>query len=131
MKYYLVIFLLLMPAALFAQNPFGMSPESMQNMMQKAQQVQACVAKIDQGKLKELQAKSERMSQEVKNLCLAGKRDEAQKTAIGFGKEVASDTTMQQMRECGEIAKDALPMFGDSIKTYDEKEYADKHVCDE
>ena len=98
-------------------------------MMQVMQEVQKCMANIDQGKLNKLQARSEKINQEINALCTQGKRDKAQKRAMAFGKEIASDPTMQQMRKCGEMAQGALPMEG-MVETYDEKEYANRHVCD-
>lgn len=130
MKTYIILFVLLIPAALIAGNPVGMNQGNMQNMMQVMQQVQQCMEKIDQSKLNELQARSEKLKQEVDTLCAQGKRDKAQEKALVFGKEIASDPAIQQMSKCGELAQGALPMMS-NINTYDEKEYANKHVCDE
>ncbi len=124
----LVAFLL--PATALAQNPQTMNQGNMQNMMQVMQQVQECMASIDQSKLQDLQVKSEKMSKDIKSLCSKGQRDKAQNMAISYGREMASDPTLKQMQKCGEMAQGALPMMGD-IKTYDEKEYASKHVCDD
>ena len=130
MKTVLIFVVLLVPGAVLAQNPQTMNQGNMQNMMQVMQQVQECMASIDQAKLQELQVKSEKMSSEIKTLCSQGKRDQAQNTAISFAREMSSDQTLKQMRKCGEMAQGALPMMGD-MKTYDEKEYANRHVCDD
>ena len=124
----LVAFLL--PATTLAQNPQTMNQGNMQNMMQVMQKVQECMASIDQSKLQDLQVKSEKMSKDIKILCSKGQRDKAQNMAISYGREMASDPTLKQMQKCGEMAQGALPMM-DNVKTYDEKEYASKHVCDE
>jgi len=129
MKTYLILFFLLLPTTLFAQKYGSMNNKDMQGMMQVMQEVQKCMANIDQGKLNKLQARSEKINQEINALCTQGKRDKAQKRAMAFGKEIASDPTMQQMRKCGEMAQGALPMEG-MVETYDEKEYANRHVCD-
>lgn len=133
MKMFLAFLLLLIPATLLAANPPVMNQgntQNMQNMMQVMQQVQECMAGIDQSKLQELQVRSEKMSEEIEGLCSKGNRDKAQKTAISFGKEIASDPTLKQMQKCGEMAQGALPMMG-TVETFDEKEYANKHVCDQ
>ena len=130
MKTAFILVVLLAPAGALAQNPGAMNQGNMQNMMQVMQQVQECMAGIDEAKLQELQVKSEKMSREIDSLCSQGQRDKAQKTAITFGREIASDPTLKQMQKCGEMAQGALPMMGE-VKTYDEKEYASKHVCDE
>lgn len=129
MKTYLILFFLLLPTTLFAQKYGSMNNKDMQGMMQVMQEVQKCMANIDQGKLNKLQARSEKINQEINALCTQGKRDKAQKRAMAFGKEIASDPTMQQMRKCGEMAQGALPMEG-MVETYDEKDYANRHVCD-
>lgn len=129
MKTFLTLFFLLLPTTLFAQNYGSMNNKDMQGMMQVMQEVQKCMANIDQSKLNELQASSQKINQEINALCTQGKRDKAQKRAMAFGKKIASDPTMQQMRKCGEMAQGALPMEG-MIETYDEKEYANRHVCD-
>lgn len=130
MKIAVILVVLLTPALALAQNSGGMNQNNMQNMMQVMQQVQECMAGIDQSKLQELQVRSEKMSEEIEGLCSKGNRDKAQKTAISFGKEIASDPTLKQMQKCGEMAQGALPMMG-TVETFDEKEYANKHVCDE
>ena len=130
MKIAAMLVVLLLPAIALAQNPQTMNQGNMQNMMQVMQQVQECMASIDQSKLQDLQVKSEKMSKDIKSLCSKGQRDKAQNMAISYGREMASDPTLKQMQKCGEMAQGALPMMGD-IKTYDEKEYASKHVCDD
>ena len=94
MKTAFIMVVLLAPAFALAQNPGTMNQGNMQNMMQAMQQVQECMAGIDEAKLQELQVKSEKMSREIDSLCSQGKRDQAQKTAISFGKEMASDSTL-------------------------------------
>lgn len=114
----------------FAATPGAMNQGTMQNMMQVMQQVQQCMAQIDQSQLENLRVTSERMKKEIDSLCSQGKRDSAMQTAMKFGKEIASDPTVQQMRKCGEMAQGALPM-ADMVPNYDEKDYTSRHVCDE
>lgn len=114
----------------FAANHGAMNQGNMQNMMQVMQQVQQCMAQIDQSQLEKLKDTSELMKKEIDSLCSQGKRDSAMEAAMKFGKQIASDPTVQQMRKCGEMAQGALPM-ADMVPNYDEKDYADRHVCDE
>ena len=130
MKCYLIIILLFMPTALYAQNYGNMNQGNMQNMMQVMQQVQQCMAQIDQNELNKLQARSEKFKSELDSLCSQGKRDKAQKKAFAFGREIASNKTMKQMRKCGEMAQGAMPM-DNMVKSYSEKDYKNRHVCDE
>jgi len=130
MKTSIILSFLLLPTIVFAQNYGNMSKGDMQNMMQVMQQVQQCMADIDQTKLKKLQTRSEQAKKKIDTLCAQGKRDEAQKQAISFGKNIASDPTIKQMQKCGEMAQGAMPMPG-MVETYDEERYANQHVCDE
>ena len=93
------------------------------------QQVQKCMAGIDQTRLNELKDSSEQIKQKIDTLCAQGKRDQARKEAMAFGRKIGSDPAMQQMRKCGEIAQGALPM-ADMPDFYDEKNDNNRHVCD-
>ncbi len=100
----------------------GMSDEEMQQMMAGAQEMQKCMAGIDQSQLEKLSARAEAMDEEVKELCAAGNRDEAQSVAIEYGKEISTSPVMQDMKKCGEMAKGMMPDI--------EKDLADRHACD-
>jgi hypothetical protein len=104
-----------------------MNEADMQKMMQQMEQMQSCMEKIDEEQLKALEKRSNRLEREVKALCDNGKRDEAQKKAIEFGKEIAKDPSMKQMRQCGEMVATMVPKmaFADENKPGD-----DHHVCD-
>ncbi len=130
MKTSMTLIFLLLPAIAFAQNYGNMNKGDMQNMMQVMQQVQQCMADIDQTKLKELQTRSEQAKKKIDTLCAQGKRDKAQEQAISFGRKIASDPTIKQMQKCGEMAQGAMPM-PDMVETYDEEKYANQHVCDQ
>jgi hypothetical protein len=86
----------------------GMSEEQMQQMMQAAGEMQECYAKIDQAAMQSLSVKSEKTQAEVKALCAAGKRDEAQNRAMEHGREIANSKVMQEMKKCAEKAGDMM-----------------------
>ncbi|MCG6930638.1 MAG: hypothetical protein LJE64_08795 [Desulfofustis sp.] len=130
MRTVLTFLLLVIPTSLMAANPPAMNQGNMQNMMQAMQQVQQCMEKIDQSKLEDLQAQSDAFKKEVDSLCTAGKRDEAQKRAMKFAQEAASNPVMKQMRECGELAKGVMPMM-EGLGAVDETQYENTHVCDQ
>ena len=129
MKTSVIFFLLLLPVTVFAQNYGNMNKADMQNMMQAMQEVQKCMAGIDEAKLNELKKSSEQTKEEIDTLCAQGKRDKAQQQAMAFGRKMASDPTIEQMRKCGEIAQGALPMTG-MADIFEEKDYSSRHVCD-
>jgi hypothetical protein len=106
----------------------GMSEEQMQHMMEQAQKMQECMARIDQSGLDALAARADAMEKEVKALCDAGKRDQAQKLAIKYGREISASPEMQALQKCGEMAQgmmQQMPMMSDLGQEYD-----DQHVCD-
>ena len=115
----LLFSVLWIPLALFAQDE-QMSEEQMQQMMENAGKMQDCMAKMDQNAMDTIAAKGEKVNAEIKKLCAAGKRDEAQKMAMDYGKEMASSREMQAMQQCG-MAKQ-MPMAGQGEKP--------GHVCD-
>lgn len=118
-----LIVVLLASFAATVQAGGGMSEEQMQQMMK----MQECMARVDQSRLEALSAKAEVMDKKIRALCSAGKRDEAQNVAIEHGKEISASPIMQEVKKCGEMAKGMqMPMMDDL-----QKDYADRHVCDD
>lgn len=128
MKISMIFLFLFLPLVSSAQNYQGMNEEDMQKMMQQMQKMQSCMEDVDQSKLKALEQRSRQLESEVKSLCANGKRDQAQKKAISFGKDFVNDPTMKKMRKCGEMMKDVMPKM---TFTGLDKESADHHICDE
>ena len=132
MKISVVILLLLLPMVAVAQNYQNMSEEDMQKMMQQMQKMQSCMENIDQAELEALDQRSSQMQKKVKSLCARGKRNEAQETAISFGKEMAKDSTMKSIKKCsemisGEMLEGMMPKM--PIMNL-EKDLSSRHVCD-
>lgn len=106
----------------------GMSQEQMQQMMQ----AQACFENIDQSKFKDLEAKGKQMEQEIKALCEAGKRDEAESTAIKYGMEMNNDPALQEMKKCGELMQGMMAQMESFLPSVPEvNENDDSHLCDD
>jgi uncharacterized protein YaaN involved in tellurite resistance len=123
MKAGTIILILLLPAASVAQNYPGMSEADMQKM----EQMQACMEKIDEAKLQEIERRSHQIEAEIEALCAGGKRAEAQEKAMAFGKEMTNDPTMQAMSKCGEMMKGMMP----NVPYTDQgKDASGHHVCD-
>lgn len=130
MRTLLVLFFLLFPITVLAADPPTMNQGNMQNMMQSMQQMQKCMEQVDQAQLQEIQVSSEKVSKEVEALCAAGKRDEAQRKAITFAREIVKNPAMKQMRKCGEMMQGTMPML-EGIDDFDERKYEETHVCDQ
>jgi hypothetical protein len=124
MKISTVILLLLLPATVVAQNFPGMTEAD----MQKIQKMQSCIEKIDQEELKSIERRQNQFDAEVKALCAKGKRDEAQKKAILFEKEMMKNPVIKALSKCGEIAKGMMPEMPFMNQA---KERANEHICDQ
>ncbi len=132
MKTSAIILLLFMPVVTVAQTSQNMSQEDMQKMMQQMQKMQACLEQIDQAELDALDQRSSKMRAKVESLCAKGKRDEAQQTAISFGKEMAKDPTIQSAKKCTEmVSSEMMQGMMPKFPMMDlEKDLSNRHVCD-
>nr|NQU91604.1 hypothetical protein [Bacteroidota bacterium] len=127
MKIFALFLFLSLPTVTFAQNYQGMGGANMENMMQQMQKMQKCMENVDQEKIKALEQRSSQFEAEIKSLCSEGKRDKAQEQAISFGKDIAKDSTLHKMRDCGKLMKGMIPQM-----PYMDQEFTDTgdHVCD-
>ena len=129
MKRLLMTILLLSPIAALAQN---MNQQDMQNMMAQMQEMAACMQTVDQNEVKALEKETNEFEAEMKGLCKAGKRDEAQEKAIEFSKKMLNSPALKTMRKCTE--KMSASMKGKMPNMDPEemaKDYSNRHVCDE
>lgn len=127
MKYNLWIIIVLLSLPVYAQNPSNMNEQSIQQMMEQMQKMQACMQNIDQSRLPELERKSRLIEAEIKSLCAKGKRDQAEQRALDFAKEIEQDKDLQAMRKCGEMMQGVMPQmpFVD-----DEQSTGTTHICE-
>ena len=129
MKIVTKIIMLMLPALASAQNFQNMSEADMQNMMQQAQKMQACMAEIDQSDMKKFEQRANQMQAKVESLCASGKRDEAEEESIAFAREMSSNEAMKKMQTCSKMMAGAMP----GMPTTPE-EAADmvgnRHICD-
>ncbi|GMR18758.1 MAG: hypothetical protein BMS9Abin33_1199 [Gammaproteobacteria bacterium] len=128
MKKLISILLVLLPAAVAAQNSQGMSEKDMQQMMQQMEYMQKCMQNIDQSGMKALEKRAKKFEKEVKSLCKKGQRDQAQKKAISFGIDMSKAPVMQEMKKCGEQMSGVMEKMPFSKIV---KDYSNRHVCDE
>ena len=106
-----------------------MNEGQMREMMQNAQKMQECMADIDQSAMEDLAARGKKVEAEVKALCKAGKRDEAQNRAMAYGREVNASKEMQAMKKCGNMAQQMMKN-SPWISNEDEKISGGSHICD-
>jgi len=125
----LAIFLLCLPTWLMAQNE-----AQMQHMMEQARKAQVCMEKIDRVQLQDMASKAEQMEAEIKSLCAAGKRSEAQDRGMKYGLEMSQSELAKQMRICSKLMSGALAGMGSSIMPGmgfpDVDMMKSTHICD-
>lgn len=121
--------ILLMPALVSAQGFPGVDPQKMQEMMEKAKEMQQCMGKVDQVKIQAFKQRGKQMSAKIKALCAAGKREEAVTEALSYSKELASDSTMSDVKKCGKIMEEFMPDLSTVEQTY-EQDSSTGHICD-
>ena len=129
MKNSILLVLLFMPLAVFAESYSGFDSQQMQGMMQKAQDMQACMQNVDQAEMRALEKQGKQMQAEVKKLCVAGKRDEALNVAIEYSQEMAKSSAIQEMKKCGEMMQKMMPDLSKFSKDYS-SDNSDGHICD-
>ena len=103
-------------------------PAALQRMQEQALAFQACMGQVDQGALQSLQVEGQKLGQELRALCGAGKRDEAEKRAMAYARKVSDSPTLAKVRACGEQMK-GMPM---PALDYAERAAGGEagHVCD-
>ena len=130
MKQAVVLFMLLFPLSVFAEDMDGMDEEQMQKMMLQAQGMQTCMQNVDQAEMQAFEQRAKQMEADTKALCASGKRDEAMQLAMDFGKEASDNKAMQAMKKCGEGMKNMMPKIA-TVTENGEHGKSGRHVCDE
>jgi predicted transcriptional regulator len=131
MKKLPITLMCLMPITCFAQYPMGMSEADTTKMMQRMQEAQVCMEKIDQSELDALEKKANEFEAEMKSLCASGKRDEAQEKAMVYMNEIVNSSAVKEAKRCGEMMQGAMQgMMPDMPFMNEDKDYNSQHVCD-
>lgn len=86
----------------------GLDAAQLLELQQRALEMQGCLAGIDHGALETLREEGEAVTREVRALCDAGKRDEAERTARAYGKRVVDAPAVAAIRKCGDMAAGML-----------------------
>ena len=118
-----------MPVVVCAENYSGFDQQQMQTMMQKAQEMQACMNKVDRNEMEELEKQGKQLESDVKALCTSGQRAEAQSKVIAFIEEFKNSSSMKEIQKCGEMAKEIMSGFPKMTKSSTSGD-SDGHICD-
>ena len=140
MKAVLVVVLLFLPLISFAQYPGSanpapvdavpqqIDPSSLNVLIQQAQNVQACMAKIDQAEMERVRAAATAKAEEVQAMCASGERAGAQSEAVAFGKQLVEEPVLLEMKACLGIAGLEIPQM--TWAELENSETTQTHVCD-
>lgn len=128
----------LFASTLFTQTLFAQTMPSasfggvdMQKMQEQAAKMEQCMAQVKEKDLKNLERKAKQLESEVKSLCAAGKRDEAQSRALELAQSINRDQTVLTIKEC---TKDLTGMMAQMMpkpplpEKYDD--LGQGHICD-
>jgi len=105
----------------------GMDAAQMQQMMENAQKMQACMSEVDQSAMEAMARDAQAFQQQIKALCAAGKRDQAMSDAIAYGQQVNASPEMQKMQACRKYMEGMMP----AIPLLDAPTTGGSHICDE
>jgi len=122
-------FLLFCAGAVRAANPGGMSDEQMQQMREAAQKMQQCFKDIDQKALDKLELEGKQIETQIKELCVAGKKDKARAAAVDYAKRVNASKDVRQMRKCGMMAGGIAGGMTEKLNMPEEEEQY-KDICE-
>ncbi len=108
----------------------GMNEADMQQMMQRAGELQACMEQVDEAAMQAMQAEGEAKAAEIEALCGAGERDAAQQAAMTWGLEMSRSPQMQQMQTCMQMMREMMPNLPAPVLAPDAESLDAKHICD-
>ncbi len=129
MKFQSLLFCLLVPTVVLAQDYQQMNPEDMQKMMGQMQKMQACMQGVNQADLEAFGKRGEQVEREVRTMCANGQRDAAQEKAMAFGREVQQNQAMQKMAKCGEMMAGMMPKMP-FMEQVEQNSASSRHICD-
>jgi len=102
------------------------------DLEKQAEQMTSCFDEIPEDELDALGKKFAAYEQQIEQLCAAGKRRQAQSTAIELFETVIENPTMLKMRQCSEKLTGMMAQMMPKLPKVEEY-YAldDKHICDD
>jgi len=102
-----------------------------QQQMAAAMKMQQCMANLDPSVMEKIEASGKKFEAEVKALCKAGKREEAQNAAMAYGREMATSEEMKAMAKCGDMAAQMMPSAAAHAGGGGAKGEKPGNICDE
>lgn len=110
-----------------AANMSSMEGMNMQQMMAQMQKMQQCLLQVDEAELRHYESRVSKLEIELRTLCKSGDRDQAQKKAIAFGKEITNSKAFKTIESCTKDMQ--LNAFMPQAPDFDN--LGDRHICNE
>lgn len=103
-----------------------------EQMMQNMIQMQRCIAEtVNTSYLEEMAKNGEKMANEVKQLCKAGQRQQAQDKAMNYAKTMQNDPNFKAMQKCTAQLGSAFPGAQALQEEFALDALNNNHVCDD
>lgn len=122
-----LIFTLAISSSVQAANMSSMEGMNMQQMMAQMQKMQQCLLKVDEAELRHYESRVSKLEVELRALCQAGDREQAQEKAIAFGKEITSSKAFKTIESCTKDMQ--INAFMPKVPDFDN--LGDRHICNE
>ena len=105
-----------------------LDPATIDAVVQQAEQIQLCMAKIDQAEVERVRVEAEAKATEVRALCASSERAEAQSVAIIYGRQLVEEPVVLEAKACLGVAALAIPQM--TWAGLEDSGTAQAHVCD-
>ena len=125
-----MLYIFLLPFISYAQNPNApaVDPNVMIMLLEELDQ---CMAKVDQRKLFKLDQEAQNLYYELMMLCQKGHKDKAQEQAVAFRTKMMEDPATVQIKACRAIMERVMPEGALGLSVSEELfSSPDGYVCD-
>lgn len=119
---------LCLPLLTVAQDLSDIDPATVDAITQQAQKIQACMARIDQSAVEQLQTEADAKATEIRTMCANGERGAAQSEAVDYGKQLVDEPVVIEAKACLGMGGLAIPQT--TWAQLEDSETAQTHVCD-
>lgn len=122
----------ILPIAVLLLAPLSFAGSAITKEMVDEMKAQPCFQKINGDKFEKLATKVKTARSDLKGMCEAGKRHEAQEEGYDLADEFDDSKVLKQIGKCGDAGEQIADVFDIFIDTYGLGEEGEErvHVCD-
>ena len=128
MKKMFFIVLFLLASVSQAQDLSNLNQSDIEMLMKQAEMAQVCMEKVDQKRLEELSQDAQAKGAEIQQMCADGERAAAQDEALRYGKQMAKEPVLIEVRDCTGEMGSWLPQLAWAM--LESGAEPPRHVCD-